>query len=97
MFIIDLEYQRPMEAVEQWLEEHKAFLKQQYANGVFLMSGRKQPRTGGVILAQADTRAHLEALIQQDPFYREGVARFTITEFLPTMTADALSSFAVQP
>ena len=96
MFIIDLEYLQPVEAVELWLEEHKAFLKQQYADGIFLMSGRKHPRTGGIILAQAGNRAALEALIQQDPFYREGIARFTITEFLPTMTAEALQSLTVR-
>lgn len=47
------------------------------------MSGRKQPRTGGVILMKASGREQVEKLITEDPFHREGVAKYTITEFIP--------------
>jgi uncharacterized protein YciI len=60
---------------------------------MFLMSGRMVPRTGGIIVATADSRADIEAVIELDPFKEAGAASYTITEFVPTMTADILSAF----
>lgn len=90
LFIIDLEYLQSLAAVDLWLEQHKAFLQQQYAAGHFLMSGRKQPRSGGIIIATADSLAAIQQIIEQDPFHREQLARYTITEFLPGMLAEPL-------
>ncbi|MFA6630592.1 MAG: YciI family protein, partial [Sulfuricurvum sp.] len=64
--------------------------KEQYALGHFLASGRKVPRTGGVILARGASCEEIEAIVTLDPFYRHGVAEYEITEFSPTMTVDAL-------
>ena len=48
---------------------------------------------GGIIIATADSRADIEAVIEVDPFNEAGAASYTITEFVPTMTADILSAF----
>jgi uncharacterized protein YciI len=93
MFIITLTYLKPADQIDTLLGAHRAFLREQYANGTFLMSGRLVPRTGGVILATADSRADIEAVIELDPFNEAGMASYQITEFVPTMTADALSAF----
>ncbi|MBA5606304.1 GTP cyclohydrolase [Duganella sp. FT3S] len=93
MFIITLTYLKPAEQVDALLGAHREFLREQYDNGTFLMSGRMVPRTGGVILATADSRADIEAVIELDPFNEAGIASYQITEFIPTMTADALSAF----
>lgn len=90
MFIISLNYIKPLEEVDTLLEEHVEYLKEQYRLGSFLASGRKTPRTGGVILARAVSREEIETIITLDPFYRHGVAEYEITEFSPTMTVDAL-------
>ncbi|MBG0777634.1 MAG: GTP cyclohydrolase [Desulfovibrionaceae bacterium] len=92
MFVVSLTYVRPLEVVDALLAEHVEFLKQGYAEGVFLASGRKSPRTGGVILARAASRAALEALLARDPFRREGAAEYEITEFAATMTAPELAA-----
>ncbi len=93
MFIITLTYLKPAEQIDTLLGAHREFLREQYANGTFLMSGRMVPRTGGIILATADSRADIEAVIELDPFNEAGMASYQITEFVPTMTADALSAF----
>lgn len=90
MFIISLTYKKPLETVDTHLEEHVAYLKEQYAAGLFLASGRKYPRTGGIILARSDSREAVEAAIAKDPFHRLGIAEYEITEFLPTMTSPEL-------
>ena len=93
MFIITLTYLKPAEEIDQLLAAHREYLREQYDNGMFLMSGRLVPRTGGIILATADSRADIEAVIELDPFKEAGAASYTITEFVPTMTADILSAF----
>jgi uncharacterized protein YciI len=93
MFIISLTYIVPLEQVEAHLAAHRDWLSAQYARGTFLMSGRKVPRDGGIIIAKAASRAEVEELVRQDPFHRAGVARYDITEFVPTMTADAFAAY----
>lgn len=87
MFIISLTYHKSLEEVDAHLSDHVEFLKSHYAKGIFLASGRKNPRTGGVILALATNRAEVEAIIARDPFHIHGVATYEITEFIASMTS----------
>lgn len=89
MFIIQLTYKVPLAEVDQYLEEHKLFLKKYYAQGVIQLSGRKQPRNGGIILAQAENMSGIHNIIREDPFYRNGIAEYQVTEFLPSMANEA--------
>jgi uncharacterized protein YciI len=87
MFIVSLHYIQPLEVVESHLQAHRAFLDRFYQQGVFIASGRKVPRNGGVILAKGVTRAELEGILDQDPFRAQGVADYQITEFTATRTS----------
>lgn len=71
------------------MEPHLAWVKQGYDIGMFLASGRKVPRTGGLILARGE-RADIEAFVAADPFSVHGVADYEITEVALTRTADGL-------
>jgi uncharacterized protein YciI len=93
MFVISITYTKPAGEIDALLTAHKQFLNEQYADGMFLMSGRKVPRSGGIIIADATDRAEVEAIIESDPFYIGGVATYDIIEFVPSMTAEALSAF----
>ncbi len=95
MFIVSLNYIKSISEVERYLEEHRAYLQKYYASGHFLMSGRKEPRTGGVILVMASSRDVVEQIISQDPFHREQLARYEVTEFVPTMTASDLDRYKI--
>ena len=94
MFIIFVSYQKPLEEVDAHLAAHIAFLKENYAKGTFLASGRQNPRTGGIILARASSKQEIEALVTHDPFYVHRVATYTVTEFTPSMTAPELTFLA---
>jgi len=91
MFIISVTYQKPLEEVDAHLHAHVEFLKENYAKGFFLASGRQNPRTGGIILALAPCKSDVEALIRRDPFYVHAIARYDIIEFTPTMTSPELA------
>lgn len=84
MFVVLLTYKKSLEDVEKYLAEHVEFLDAQYAAGVFIASGRRVPRTGGVILASSVDKARLEAILARDPFKREGIAEYEVVEFLPS-------------
>lgn len=80
MFILAIEYVRPLNEVDARLEAHRAWVAEGYEAGVFLASGPKVPRTGGVILCHGEDRAAVEARVARDPFVVSGVARTEITE-----------------
>ena len=81
MFVILLHYENGLDPVEKHLAAHAAWLDDQFSRGIFLASGRRVPRTGGVILALARDRAQVEALVATDPFHIHGAARHEIVEF----------------
>ena len=89
MFILSLTYVQPQEESDRLMELHMAWVKQGYDSGMFHASGRKVPRTGGVILAKGD-RSDIEAFVAADPFSLHGVADYEITEVALTRTADGL-------
>lgn len=91
---MSLDYQVPLEKVDLYLDAHKIYLKKYYDTGVFVASGRKVPRTGGVILAACKSKSDLENALREDPFYQNGITRYEITEFLPTMHIDAFKEVA---
>ncbi|AEI82960.1 hypothetical protein CNE_BB2p01490 (plasmid) [Cupriavidus necator N-1] len=69
MFIVELTYTQPLNAIEARLSEHRRFLDAQYARGLFLVSGPKNPRDGGVILVSGlIARNELDKLLREDPF-----------------------------
>lgn len=89
MFILSLTYVKPQEEADRLMEAHMAWVQQGYDSGIFLASGRKVPRTGGVILASG-ARADIEAFVADDPFAFHRVADYDITEVALTRTADGL-------
>lgn len=97
MFVLSITYTAPLDQIDALLPSHVAWLDAHYADGTFLASGRKVPRTGGVIIATADNRTAIEAVVAQDPFFRNQAATYEITEFVATKTSPALESHRQQP
>jgi len=88
MFIIELIYKVELTEIDAHMAAHVAFLNKYYAAGNFLVSGRKIPRDGGIIVAVAESRAELDAIILEDPFHKHGLAEFRIIEFRASQRAD---------
>lgn len=84
MFIVLLKYIRPLEEVDAFLAAHVRFLDDQYEQGKFIFSGRRNPRIGGVILVNVNSEKELEDIVGKDPFYINKVAEYEIIEFTPT-------------
>ncbi len=91
MLILALTYVKPNEEADKHMEPHMAWVKEGYARGWFLASGRKVPRTGGVILAVGE-RAEIEAYVAADPFTIHGVAEYDIMEVALTTVTEGLEA-----
>lgn len=88
MFVIELLYKADLTQIDAHMRAHVKFLKKYYAAGNFLVSGRKIPRDGGIILAVGKSREAIQAIVEEDPFYAHGLADFRITEFRASQRAD---------
>jgi uncharacterized protein YciI len=88
MFVIELDYKVNLAEIDAHMKTHVRFLKKYYASGHFLVSGRKIPRDGGIILAVGKDRAEIEAIIREDPFHSHGLADFRVIEFRASQRAD---------
>nr|MBC9200023.1 hypothetical protein [Paenibacillus sp. PL91] len=51
-----------------------------------------EPRTGGVIIARAESKTEIEGIIKEDPFHKEKLAEYTVIPFTPTIYAESLAS-----
>ena len=96
-FVVLLSYVAPLDAVDALLPEHRLWLSEQFASGRFLASGPQVPREGGVVIARAESREELLAVIATDPFHRAGIATYSVVEFRPTAgpLAEVLAAGAV--
>ncbi len=96
MFITKLHYIVPLDELDGHMAVHVKYLKKYYAKNVFVASGRKVPRTGGIILALAKSKEEIEEIIQEDPFILHQVATYTIIEFLTSQSHPDLKSLLKQ-
>ena len=87
MFVIELIYKVDLKQIDAHMRPHVAYLNKHYAAGTFLISGRKIPRDGGIILALGKSREELEELVKQDPFVSHGLADYRIIEFRASQRA----------
>ena len=78
--LILLEYVGALDAVDAQMKHHVAWLEKGFAEGVFLIAGRQDPRIGGVILARG-RKTEAEALAATDPFVTSGVATARVIAF----------------
>ena len=88
MFIVELIYKADLAKIDAQMAAHMRYLKKHFASGRFLVSGRKVPRDGGVIIALGKDRAEVEAIVRDDPFCRHGLVDFRIIEFRASHRAD---------
>ena len=93
MFLVLITYKKPLEEIDHHLAAHRSFLDEGYKNDFFIVSGAKNPRTGGVIISQLSNRDQLEKILKNDPFLIHDIAGYEIVEFIPTKFHQNFSGF----
>jgi uncharacterized protein YciI len=95
VFVIELLYKAPLDEIDAAMAAHVAFLKKHYASGHFLVSGRKIPRDGGIIIAAGSSREEIEAIVRADPFVTRGLADVRVVEFRASQKAKGLEHLRI--
>ncbi len=90
MYIISLTYKVSLETIDSYLDAHIEYLNEQYDLENFQASGRKIPRTGGIILSKISNKKELLKILDKDPFKINGLAEYELTEFIPNKTCNEL-------
>ena len=89
MYVVYLNYFRPVEEVEALLAPHIAWLDRYFASGAFIAAGRKDPRTGGMVMVKEMPRDELDAILAEDPFV--AVAHYDVTKVNVTRASEAFA------
>lgn len=90
MFVVLVRYTKPVDIVMAHLAEHRRFVEECYARGIFIVSGRGADADPGVFVASGVTREELRELIKGDAFYKHSVAEYEIVAFHASRICDAL-------
>ena len=100
MFVLISRFQKPFEEVNQSFALHSTWVQRQYEAGRFLVSGRREPLVGGIIVARASSEQELRELLTTDPYQQRGLAEYEIFAFEATdfpKRSSAFDSFALEP
>lgn len=80
MFVVLLNYTKPMEQVDAARPAHLEWIDANSKKGTFLLCGRQTSGKGGCIIAQAPSRAALDAILKEDNYIKAGVATHDVIE-----------------
>jgi uncharacterized protein YciI len=92
MFIINISYITNLKLIDQHLEAHRLWLDKYYASGHFIISGAKNPRTGGIIIAKGNSLEQIQQIIAEDPFKIHQLAEYEIIEVNVSKKANYLEN-----
>ena len=92
MFIVLLKFSDNKGNAGQFMEGHKEWIKRGFDDGVFLLAGSLQPKSGGAIVAHNTSLPDLQSRVNTDPFVAENVVKAEILEITPAK-ADARLKF----
>jgi len=86
MFVIVIRYKVPLTQIDSALAAHRDWLDKGFRDGVFILAGPQNPRTGGVIMAQNTSREELLVRLGEDPFNKKGLSDFELIDMVVRKT-----------
>lgn len=92
-FFIEIIYKAELEEVARVRPLHREFLKKGYENGMLLMSGPQVPRIGGFAIARGETMEKVAEFFKDDPYQKEGVAKYEFMEINPVHHQDFMKEW----
>ncbi|QDO99006.1 hypothetical protein FNB15_17790 [Ferrovibrio terrae] len=91
MFVVLLKFSANKAKAGEFMDGHNAWLRQGFADGVFLLAGSIKPGQGGAILAHGATAEDLQQRVNADPFVAGDVVRAEILEIAPSRADERLN------
>lgn len=90
MFLINFNFIRPIDEVNSFTEQHREYVSNLYKKGLFIFGGPKDPRNGGVVIANSNSEKELCHILDKDPLIIQKVADYSLTKFTPLMSIEKL-------
>ncbi len=90
-FVVDIKYKVPFDKISEIVESHRAYLSKGYDSGLLLLSGPKESKTGGLVIAKSKTKDELIDFFKNDPYFLNDFAEYSFIEFLPVKYQKILS------
>lgn len=97
MYLALLRYKVPRDVIDLHLEDHVAFLKEGYAKGLLIVSGKMMSAKGGVILSSLTHRGDFEQFLRKDPFIQHDLVSYEVIAFTPSRFHPDFASFVKEP
>lgn len=88
MFLVDMVFTQIEKITPELTEQHRHHLSKEYRNNTLMFGGRKEPRTGGILISKHASEVELRQVLNTDPFIKSGAVNYSITEFVPVMASD---------
>jgi len=95
MFIVLLKFSANRNQAPHSMDEHKAWLKRGFDDGVFLLAGSLEPSMGGGILAHNTSLPDLQKRVSEDPFVVKSIVSAEIVELDPAKADERLQFLIV--
>ena len=96
MFVILLRFSSNKSRAGEFMQGHNTWIKRGFDEGVFLLAGTIEPKSGGAIVAHGTTLTALRVRVQQDPFVAEDIVSAEILEITPARVEPRLD-FLIGP
>lgn len=80
-YLVELFFLKSFETFGDIVPQHRAYLQTGYDHGMFLMSGPREDKSGGIVIARAPDLETLQAFFAQDPYSINGLAQYRISAF----------------
>lgn len=90
MFLINFNFIKPIDEVNSFTELHREYVSNLYKTGLFIFGGPKDPRNGGVVIANSNSEKELCDILEKDPLIIQKVAEYSLTKFTPLMSIEKL-------
>ncbi|NQX82683.1 MAG: GTP cyclohydrolase [Flavobacteriaceae bacterium] len=90
MYIINFKFIKEIEEINKFTIAHREYVSKQYDKGIFTIGGPKNPRDGGIVIADINSKKKLIEILEGDPFIVNKLAQYSLTEFTPLMSTSKL-------
>ncbi len=94
-FLVNITYMVPLAKINQMLPEHREFLQEGYNKGLLLLSGPRNPRTGGIVIARSESLEGIKSFFNDDPYKINNCAIYEFIEFDPVKRQPLLDEWVL--
>ncbi|MET8576544.1 YciI family protein [Streptomyces sp. NPDC005012] len=87
MYILMNTYTVPTRAIDAELPRHRRWVEHHFAEGHFIFGGRREPRTGGFVVAATDDEGEAREYLEEEPLFAQGLVTWEMFGLLPQLAA----------